>query len=239
MTLSDDDFARISALHDGELDPAEETELRARLNDEPDLRSALEEVETISAALKSLRPKQAAGTVTASGTHRLRHIAAAACLALAAGALFMDWRQAFPETALDWHEYFVSQSYILNGELQSAAATEWIGSEPDLSAANLTLVDISNRGPSEAYMHYSGVNGCRLTFGIHDAEPEVPHNEAALLLAVWTMGERHYTVFALGMDRNRFEAIATLLKEKVRQQQPVQEHYAQVRDATKNAVPCV
>lgn len=242
MTLSDDDLALVSAFHDGELDPPTTRRMRARLRDEPALRNALDEVREVSGALRALRPPQVAESVPAAGLGTPLKAALAAsvvlALALGIGGLLYDGRTPAPATPVEWHSHFVAQSYGADGVLRPAAATQWIGREPDLSAANLTLVDIANHTSGGVFLHYSGLNGCRLTFGTHGAAPALPQPTSDFLAVGWAVGEVHFSVLAVGMDAGRFRAIAALLKQETRRDLPGQKLYAQVRQARIPTVPC-
>ncbi|WP_112323543.1 anti-sigma factor family protein [Oceanibium sediminis] len=241
MMISDDDLELVSAFHDGELDPAQAGVLRARLEREPALREALDGIQGVSAALKGLRPDIAAlpGPV-ATRAPKLAVLAIAACLALTVALVSVTFgaRSSAPATPLDWHGHFVAQSYVGDGVLHPAAGTRWMGQQPDLSAANLTLVDFAKAGSGGFFLHYSGVNGCRLTFGTHTAAPRLPGRDPDLLIASWSGGELHYSVLAVGMDADRFHAIAALLKEDTERESPAAPLFAAARDATNQAVPC-
>jgi len=236
MSLSDDDLMLVNAYHDGELDRATAAHVRARLKAEPELRAALDGVEEVSAALGGLRPARAAAPSPQPRRPGWRPLALAASLALAVGlgALGLGERDAAPVTPLDWHRHFAAQDYAV-GRL--AAATRWMGQGPDLASADLTLVDVSRQDGGAVFLHYAGLNGCRLTFGTHDAAPEraaVP----GLLTDGWSIGQLHYTLLAAGMDADRFAAIARLLRDETRTDRPEDQLLAEVRDATRRAEPC-
>jgi hypothetical protein len=240
MTLSETDFELANAYHDGELDPAAAERFRARLAAEPALRHALAEIEEVSVALRPLRPL-AAGAVAGGlrGQWATGRIAAAiAAAGVLVGGLFLLLSPDRQRTPLDLHQGFVAQSYEVRPGLRPVAAANWLGLEPDLSSANLTLVDAAGDLENEFYLHYAGVNGCRLTFGAHVLAPDLPAPTKGLLADAWTDGELYYTLIAVGMDTDRFKAITRLLQERTRIERLVDDTVLAVRRATRDATPC-
>lgn len=241
MSLSEDDLMLVSAYHDGELDPATAAQVRARLKAEPELRAALDGIAEISAALGGLRPASATEPTPVTSMPAPRRfgwrplaLAASVAVAIGLGALGLGDRAAAPVTPLDWHRHFAAQQYAVG---QPAAATRWMGQGPDLSSADLALVDVSREDGGALFLHYAGVNGCRLTFGTHDIAPVLTGAEG-LLTDRWSIGKLHYTLLAAGMDADRFTAIARLLRDETRTDQPEDQLLAEVRDATRRAEPC-
>ena len=181
MSITEDDLMLVNALHDGELDDKTAAELRARIEIEPELREALQGVREVSESLKALRPPDSPAFQKASLARRWKIAVAAAFVAAAVlSGISMVVISKDPETPLEWHRHFLAQSYGTGGTLQPSPATKWIGQEPDLTAARLTLVDIACKASGEVYLHYSGVNGCRLTFGTHDTVAELPSSSREL-----------------------------------------------------------
>lgn len=240
MTLSEDDLVLVGAFHDGELDPADAARIRDRLAREPELREALAGIREVSAALKALRPGVAplAEPAPRPARHRKLAMAAAVAAAVALGGLVFGLRAPAPGTPLRWHEHFVAQSYTTDGRLDPVPVSKWIGQEPDLASANLTLVDVAREGPRDLFLHYSGVNGCRLTFSITALPATLSALPPALLVETWSDGELNYSVLAIGMDRGRFRAIAELLRGETRDEPPGTQLFAAVRDATRQGAPC-
>ncbi|MHA3980634.1 anti-sigma factor [Halovulum sp. GXIMD14794] len=240
MSLSEEDLMLVSAYHDGELDPDTAARLRARLGTESELRAALDGVAEISSALGGLRPE----TVETSAPVQLpvrrgipwRPLALAASVAIAVGlgAWGLGERATSPETPLGWHRHFTAQDYGGDG---LDATTRWMGQGPDLSSAELTLVDIGRADAGALFLHYAGKNGCRLTFGTHDVMPDLLGGEG-LLTEIWSAGDLHYSLLAVGMDADRFAAISELLREETRGARPEEPLIAGVRDATQRAAPC-
>jgi hypothetical protein len=242
MTVSDEDLALVSAFHDGELEPSDTARLRARLCAEPELEAELAGIREISTALKALRPMHA-HVRRPIGRRTMRRnvgVGIAACLvgALTLGTLAVSQFRPSGESALDWHRHFLAQPYGASGQLDPAPIARWIDREPDLTSADLTLVDIAQDKQGSVFLHYSGINGCRLTFGTHDFAPVIPSSEEGLLTDGWPDGDLYYSVFAVGMDRERFQAIAQLLKNETDLDRSGDQLLAAVRDATRRAVPC-
>ena len=240
MKLSDDDLSLVSAYLDGELDPETALGVRDRLDREPDLQEALAGFRELSEALSALRPappdKQLLKNAT-SGKWKTLVAASLVCL-LFLGSLIVAGRMQPPETTLEWHQHFLSQNYINEEKLKPVAITKWIGPDPDLSAANLTLVDVGQDNEGDVFLHYAGLNGCRLTFGTHAKQPKLPRASLDILSAGWSTGELQYSLLAIGMDGARFRALTELLKEKTRRDDPDTRLFAMVREKTQQATPC-
>ncbi len=240
MSLPDSDLELVSAFHDGELEPGEARRFRARLESEPELRAALEEIRETSSALRRLRPKTGLPRTVEAGARRPWHALAAslAAAAILAAVLFQGLAPGEPRTPLDWHEAFAAKRYETGDGAGPVPVSKWIGLQPDLSAANLRLVDMAGDAERSLYFHYAGVNNCRLTFGAHAVAPEPARPRDGLLAEAWSDGEMHYTLIAVRMDRNRFDAVARLLRERTRIEQASDGTLAAARQATRDAVPC-
>lgn len=240
MAVSDDDFARLSAFHDGELDGAATAAISARLAAEPDLREALAGIAELSEALRALRP------AVEAPTRRLVRLPLGWGMALAAtivavallGVLVRGGIPGGADTPAEWHRHFLAQSYDADGTLAPTPAVRWVGNEPDLSLAHLTLVDLARERSGDVYLHYSGFHGCRLTFGTHPTTPKLGASAEGLLVASWSSGGLHYSLLAEGMDAARFHAIAALLKEETKQGRPDSSLLYAMRDTTEHARPC-
>ena len=100
------------------------------------------------------------------------------------------------------------------------------------------LVDVAGDGGNDVYLHYSGQNGCRLTFGAHAAAPELPGATGGLLVQGWGTGGIFYSLIADGMDRGKFSAITALLEEQTRTDDTGNRTVMALREATGSALPC-
>ncbi len=132
----------------------------------------------------------------------------------------------------------MSKSYPSAEEVVITPVTQWIGRAPDLSAANLTLVDMATTGNGELYLHYSGVNGCRLTFGIYSHKPGADTGAGSPLVHTWSKGATYYSIVADGMDHGKFLAITKLLEEISGGKTKPDDTVIALREATKSALPC-
>ncbi len=240
MNLSERDLALVSAYLDGELDGDTVRLIRERLQQEPELRQALAGFQEISEALRALRPAQPLlqpRADAAFGRRKLLVAASLVCLVLLGGLLVVGGMQSF-DTPLDWHERFLAQDYMNQDKLEPVVITKWIGQGPDLTSANLTLVDVGQDSEGSVFLHYAGLNGCRLTFGTHLKKPMMPDASPRTLSVSWSFGGFQYSLLAIGMDGARFQAITDLLKEKSREDQPDGQLFAVVREKTRQAAPC-
>ena len=240
MNLSDEDLDLVNAYHDGELDPRISSVMRDRLRIEPDLRDALRGIEELSVSLKALRPMNSSSEKSGIFSSRPWRLvfAASVVLAFGLGASILHITPNRPETLMDWHRQFLEQSYDKDGILTASPAAQWLGRGPDLSTARLELVDFDRDGHEAVFLHYSGVNGCRLTFGTHRATPEVVSPGPEYLTAQWSSDGFHYSVVAVGMDRQRFGAVVAMLRNQARGESLDSGQLAQVREATRDAAPC-
>lgn len=232
----------LNAYHDGELDRREAAALRARLRRDPVLQAALDEVKEVSSALKPLRPAAPAPVSFAPAPDAKRFQAgfipaAAAAVVIIAGA-FLYKGPDTAETPLDWHRTFANRSYPAAHMENPTPVSQWIGNDLDLSSANLTLVDVVTLDGGDTYLHYTGVNGCRLTIGAFSSPPVLPAASDSVMVQAWSVGRTYYSILAEGMDRGKFVAISHLLEDQTDGKSEYGDALAAVRDAAKNAVPC-
>jgi len=241
MNLSYKDLEYLNAYHDGELGAAEAQEMARRLETEPALREALASVREVSEALGALRPPLAetpAPAPRAALSSWMKVAAALAGVAVLASGILWSVLTGHPHSPAGWHEHFVAQSYPEESGAVPTPVSKWIAAEPDLSAANLRLVDVAGDGGSDVYLHYAGENGCRLTFGAHAGTPDLPAATGGLLVHDWSTGEISYSLIADGMDRGKFSAIMTLLEEQTRTDDTGDATVMALSQATGNALPC-
>ena len=122
-------------------------------------------------------------------------------------------------------------------DLRPAATGGAVG-VPDLSVANLTAVAFRTSDNGEV-MHYAGQNGCRLTYfrgaSVFPESSDTPGQQ----IATWLSGDHlRHIVVATGMDRTRFDAIASYLMLETRER--VSESVmASLSEATRTARSCV
>lgn len=241
MKLDTKTWESLNAYRDGELSLGEAASVRARLRTDPVLRAALDEIVELSSALKPLHP---ATPVVTGRNPDGRWFAAGFIPAAAAAAVIILGAVLYNapdpvKSPLDWHHTFASRSY--SGNLDDARAipvSQWIGDDLDLTSANLTLVDIVTVEDGDSYLHYSGVNGCRLTVGAFSSPPVLPVVSDGVMVQAWSVGNIYYSILADGMDRGKFTAISHLLEEQTKGEPEFGEALFAVRDAAKSAVPC-
>ena len=113
-----------------------------------------------------------------------------------------------------------------------------MGNDLDLTSANLTLVDVVTVEGGDSYVHYSGLNGCRLTVGAFSSPPVLPVVSEGVLVQAWSVGNIYYSILAEGMDRGKFTAISHLLEEQTKGEPEFGEAVFAVRDAAETASPC-
>jgi hypothetical protein len=240
MKSDTETWERLNAYHDGELNRREATAVRAQLRKDPTLRAALGEISELSSALKPLHP---ATPVISGRNPEVRWFAAgfipaaAAAVAIIAGAILYNAPDPV-KSPLDWHHTFASRSYPAKPSDSPTPVSQWIGNDLDLTSANLTLVDVVTLEGGDSFLHYSGVNGCRLTVGASSSPPVLPAASDRVLVQAWSVGSIYYSMLAEGMDRGKFTAISHLLEEQTEGKPEYGEALLAARDAAESAVPC-
>ncbi len=234
MALSDKDWELVNAYHDGELGKQCTASLERRLRSEPELAAALECVEQVSVSLEKLSPRTAASKATTTTNKRLRKWAAggavAACLILGiALTISSDDELGVHEI----HQAFLDQTFAFgSGDLRTVAG---IAHFPDLGAANLTFVASRTIEVGTA-AHYTGRNGCRLTFLSMSSPAKVPPH-LKMQVQQWNYGDSYFAILASGMDHGKFVAIAEYLEEETRKA-TLPTTVLALREATNNANRC-
>ena len=94
-------------------------------------------------------------------------------------------------------------------------------------------------------MHYRGRHGCRLTAIALEAAPQdplegavAPDAQSTGLEARWTVGGIHFYLLANGMDRGRFNAIASYAMAESRRLNGQDDLRVAMQTATDHAQPC-
>ena len=230
----------LNAFQDGELNWREAAAVRSQLRKDPALRAALDEIVELASALKPLHP---ATPVVTGRDPDARWFAAgfipaaAAALAIIVGAVLYNAPDPV-KSPLDWHRMFAGRNYSERTSYSPTPVSQWVGNDLDLTSANLTLVDVVTVEGGDSYVHYSGLNGCRLTVGAFSSPPVLPVVSEGVLVQAWSVGNIYYSILAEGMDRGKFTAISHLLEEQTKGEPEFGEAVFAVRDAAETASPC-
>ncbi len=234
MALSEKDWELLNAYHDDELSRLDVASLERRLSSEPELAAALESVEQVSDSLRKLSPRTAGSMATTPTNKGLRKWAAGGAVAasLIVGvtfAILSDDESGVHEV----HQAFLDQTFAFeSGDLRTVAG---IAHFPDLGAANLTFV-ASRTLEAGTAAHYTGRNGCRLTFLSMSSPARVP-SHLKMQVQQWSYGENYFAILASGMDHEKFVAIAEYLEEETRKA-TLPTTVLALREATNNANRC-
>ncbi len=241
--VNDQDWELLNAYHDGMLAADAQEALEARLAGEPALQHGLAQIKRLSAGLRRLHPAAGQPVVIARPRKR-RYFGALALAASVAAAViitgaFYNRQVAHPQSPAAWHAAFVAQGYQVSdsGRAQPAGLFGTKG-VPDLSAANLTLVDLRSDETGAMALHYAGLNGCRLTLTAgYDAAQLAEAAPEALMRSAWITDAIEYVVLANGMDVSRFEAVSYFIRQQTeRASRP--ETLLAMQLATDQATPC-
>lgn len=240
MIPDDETWERLNAYYDGELDADASEAMEARLREEPELRSAYEDIRDLSLALKPMLPVKPLAAAAKSSVWPLR-AGLAVAVAVAAALLFAVYqiRLSGPEpTPLDWHHTFASRAYSVLEPDSVRPVLQWINRDLELTSVNLTLVDVVMLDSGDIQLHYSGVNNCRLTLGAYSDRPVLPAAAHGMEVRSWSVGPIHFSLLAEGMAIGKFSAIHRLLVDRTNGSRRDTNTLLAVREATRNAVPC-
>lgn len=246
----DADWDLLSAYADDELPAPDRSALEARLAREPGLASELERILRAKDALAATRPAPAA--LARRPSSRPRMLALAASVLLAVGVSLAGYRGlqegGEPRTAAGWHAELAANAYAAEGEGEGAIAPASAGAlgvlgAPDLSASNLTLVDVRTGaadGGDSLAMHYRGPRGCRLTLVAEPPSRSDGAEEATgvALMHRWKTDRARFSLVADGMDGARFRAIADFAEALTRGTAPDEGLRLAMAEATGAAAPC-
>jgi anti-sigma factor RsiW len=226
-----DTVARINALIDGELPPAEHAALAMHIAAGRDLAHAHATLARLKAAVvESAEQTPVDGIVLPprAARKRLWPLAAAGALAatvLAAAFVWKPWeRPAEPASA-------EIARVITLAALPAAPVI------PDLDNAGLKLVggEVEHAGGNAVLVAaYRGPRGCRVELRIWPSAAVIPPT-GGTSRQTWTAGSLAYELVAFGMPAQRFTAVAMAAQAATRGNTPQD---ALVREASLQAPPC-
>ena len=236
--LTDRDWDLISAYHDGELVGDDLRAFELRLEKDPKVAAALKDISDVSSSLSALKPQiKSVATAAPSNLNvapRKWMIGGALAASIALLGVFMQI-SAEPRDLLAIHSYYLDTTYDVSSSNIQLIATK--ADQPDLTRASLTPV-ARNITEHETIIHYSGQNGCRLTYLRGTVPYQLPSKPDVQVMS-WTKpnGQVH-AIIATGMDAAKFEAIGNYLRHlNAPQEDP--ELYAELTHATQAATPCL
>ncbi|EEE37722.1 hypothetical protein RKLH11_1558 [Rhodobacteraceae bacterium KLH11] len=210
------------------------------MEEDPKIAAALKDISEVSSSLAALNPQTestaAAVPSNINAAPRKWIIGGALAASIAFLATFMQVSQD-PRDLLALHSEYMDTTYDLSSSNIQLIATNAGAYQPDLTRASLTAVARSIT-EHETVIHYSGKNGCRLTYLRGTVTYQLPSKSDVQVMS-WTKpdGQVH-AIIATGMDAARFDAIGNYLRHLNAQQEEPQV-YAELTQATKAATPCV
>lgn len=239
--VSDEDWERLSAYHDGELSPKDARKFKARLACEAELASALMRLRETSHSLAAMRPVpidevqfQAPVASTASRLGWLAGGALAACVIIAVAMISSGSNRA---TLLNIHSAYLGEPFTVTGTDLRATSITATPEMPDLAGGNLRAVAVSSFHAGTV-AHYAGRNGCRLSYFRGRGSLDLPTATGAQTYGWSTRDGFHHAIIATRMDVQKFSAISAYLQKET-QHQSLDKVYASMQNATKNAAPCM
>ncbi|WP_120498441.1 hypothetical protein [Kiloniella sp. EL199] len=264
------DWEILNAFVDGELSPSQEAWVKNCADNDPEIASEISRLVVLKNALagsaltssneqisdteerKTVGYRQVAGGVSA--------IAAIIVLLVVVFPLGYFSSPDFEHWARDRHKDLSRQSFVvskLEYKPLIAAAASGTLQAPDLTGSKLYLVDLSigTFGHDDAIvMHYRGLRGCRISLLVTpllndqkrvDSEIEERSSDRLgpekLISDFWN-GERfRFALLATGMERKRFDSIATYLKLEGERNLPSSNDEAQyaMQQVYAQSTPCV
>lgn len=225
-----DTVARLNALIDGELPPAEHAALASRIVAERDLAHAHATLARLKATIVESAEQTPVDGIVLPRAARKRNWPLAAAGALAATLLvatfvWKPWeRPAEPLSA-------EIASFITLAALPAAPVI------PDLGNAGLKLVggEVEHAGGTSMLVAaYRGPRGCRVELRVRPASAAVPPTGGTTRQA-WTSGALSYELVAFGMPVQRFAAVVMAAQAATRGGAPDD---TLVREASLQAPPC-
>lgn len=236
--LTDRDWDLISAYHDGELFGDDLRAFELRLEKNPKVRAALKDISDVSSSLSALKP-QITSVATAAPSNlnvalRKWLVGGALAASIALFGVFMQIRTE-PRDLLALHSDYLDTTYDVSSSNIQLISTN--ADQPDLTRASLTPV-AHNITERETIIHYSGKNGCRLTYLQGTVPYQLPSKPNVQAMS-WTKpnGQVH-AIIATGMDAAKFDAIGNYLRHfNASKEEP--ELYAELTHATQAATACV
>lgn len=266
--MNERDWTSLNLYADGEMTQADAEDFAARLEREPGLAAAYQEVMSARRALKAMFEADAqadAMRVTAApeamhdmpkaeGTPRRsrRALSLAAGVAIAAviagGTHFIGkQRSGWPDQAASIHAAFDDRNYPVESEQTTTSVPLWRFSSldiPDLGFSALYFAGLETTRDHLA-LHYRGVNGCSLTITITESSSEEPQEAEVMtrdgqLFRMWHTAGFRYVVISEGMDRERFLSAARFIRSELEAQTDRRDGLRlAMRDAYEKAAPCV
>jgi anti-sigma factor RsiW len=232
--ITDDDIARLNALVDGELDPAERAAMAARLAAERDLARAHATLAQLKATVSELAETEPAPPASAVRTKRFG--ASAKGMAAMLGALailallvpiFMSATDSDP----------VAESAHTTITLAALPANPVI---PDLGNAGLRLAGLAMTPPSEPpalVATYQGPRGCRLELRVRPADGTIAPVSGVDRRA-WTVGDLAYELVSFGLPAERF-AVTSAAAERATRHGEAPGDGKVLREASTRSRPCL
>ncbi|MGB1237174.1 MAG: hypothetical protein ACPG4U_03115 [Pseudomonadales bacterium] len=237
--VSEEDAILLSALLDDELDSRAKAQLLARLEREDVLQQYYVNLQQVQRSVR-VHKRHAH---TDNRTKRYVPLAAAASFVLAL-IFTLQWQGNEPVpkpsnsiAAIHAELAQLPLQFAQHQQAQLLPSTGQTGLiQPDLSLSKLYLVSRSDDARGRV-LHYRGVNGCKLTLHIDQAEA-APVNTSQWQYRQWQLSGYTYQVIASGMDAGRFESVSDFIEQLSLQAQPLDKFQMAMLSHYRAAQPC-
>lgn len=253
MTISEYEWEKLNAFVDEELPKEEAVAFEEALLSRPDLQEEHMVLLSIKSGLRNIIDEKCVPIEDSLPFSRqfsgMRKIAAAIAGLMLIGSLYLGWAsigESSKSIALDLHAAFSSKTYILSeAETKHTVSSFRYGDIdiPDLSASALTLADVVAKSVDNKEviaMHYRGQRGCRLTLVAVDGLDEAANEKFGnMLRRHWQAGSFHFSLIAVGMDKDRFHSIADFVSASTQRSiQKLDSLRMAMKDSYESAFPC-
>jgi anti-sigma factor RsiW len=231
--ITDSDVARLNALVDGELGPAERAALAARLASERDLANA----HATLARLKATVGEFADAEPAASPAIRTRQFGASAKAMSAVLGTLAILALLIPVFTGGSDRDPAAESAHTTITLALLPASPVI---PDLGNAGLRLAGLAMKPPSErpeVVATYHGPRGCRLELRVRPTDRTITPTSGTDR-RVWTVGDLAYELVSFGMPAERFAVISAAAERATRRGEAPGDG-KMLREASARSRPCL
>lgn len=236
MVMGPDNFRKLSAYVDGELDAHTTAEVAEQIARDPEAATIVAKLTSIKSTIKSSYNDGQTGESILPDPPELklkRGIVAATVFAVTLLSVWIFSNQLVPartDVLAIALNHYDSWKQVKARELKPASLITPV-SIPDLSSAGLKISSVDTpihfSGLPASHLTYLGSRGCRLSLFIFEGKlddeaiPDLRGN--GILADHWTTQDSSYLLLSRKMNVQRFSVLAEFIKETTRKLAPVDE----------------